>query len=279
VGDPQPYHESDFESSEAIADCSESRRPSRPSASGSTWCFSFRQDSRVKPHSAFKMGQAARQIRCLAHSTGNPFTSAGSVSPSGCRTSVVASTISGERSVSRSTRQLACLSVGDAASYDIIYGEVMMRLLSRLFGRRKDDPAPSSRSTPELDLRAQVDALPRPSDPELQPAPRQRRSACVRWREGSYPMEIVGESHYQDSLIAICGRHTRYGSDMQFEAEIALDPSNPHDPNAVVVRIDGRKVGYLPRTGNPRRRPNERGGSRCRHLRCARPRRVADEPV
>jgi hypothetical protein len=54
---------------------------------------------------AVKIAQLACQTRCLAHSTGYPFISAGSVIPSGCRPSKIASTISGASSVSRSTRQ------------------------------------------------------------------------------------------------------------------------------------------------------------------------------
>jgi hypothetical protein len=60
-------------------------------------------------------------------------------------------------------------------------------------------------------------------------------------------MEVVGESHYQQALIAICGPHTRVGHDETFSAVIELEPSNPYDSNAVVVKIHGRVVGYLPR--------------------------------
>ena len=60
-------------------------------------------------------------------------------------------------------------------------------------------------------------------------------------------MAVVGESNYQDTLIAICGRHTRYGTDLELEARIELEPWNSYDPNAVVVKIEDRTVGYLPR--------------------------------
>lgn len=59
-------------------------------------------------------------------------------------------------------------------------------------------------------------------------------------------VNVAGESHYQDALREIVGdrepqvRHTT-------EAILEPEPENPHDPNAVVVRIDGHKVGYLPR--------------------------------
>jgi hypothetical protein len=60
-------------------------------------------------------------------------------------------------------------------------------------------------------------------------------------------MEVVGESNYQDALIAICGRHTRQGHDEKYEALLELEPNNQYDANAVRVSISRRKVGYLSR--------------------------------
>lgn len=71
--------------------------------------------------------------------------------------------------------------------------------------------------------------------------------AQISWRDGSFPMEVVGESHYQQALISICGKHNRDGHEKEFVAIIALDPSNPHDANAVVVNILNNVVGYLPK--------------------------------
>ncbi|MEM9138209.1 MAG: HIRAN domain-containing protein [Pseudomonadota bacterium] len=60
-------------------------------------------------------------------------------------------------------------------------------------------------------------------------------------------MEVVGESNYQQALSTICGAHTRDGYDQQLSAIIELEPSNQYDSNAVVVKIQGQVVGYLPR--------------------------------
>ncbi|HYO65152.1 MAG TPA: HIRAN domain-containing protein [Archangium sp.] len=60
-------------------------------------------------------------------------------------------------------------------------------------------------------------------------------------------MEVVGESNYQEALIAICGRHTRHSQHLEFDAVIEVEPTNAYDPNAIVVKIAGHKVGYLPR--------------------------------
>lgn len=61
---------------------------------------------------------------------------------------------------------------------------------------------------------------------------------------GEFDLEVVGESHYQDSLKAVAGRgevrkHVR--------AVLRLEPANKFDRNAVRVEIDGMLVGYLPR--------------------------------
>lgn len=71
--------------------------------------------------------------------------------------------------------------------------------------------------------------------------------ARVKWRANSYPMEVVGESNYQESLSAICGGHSRVGHDLETEALLVAEPSNPFDENATAVEIHGQKVGYLAR--------------------------------
>jgi hypothetical protein len=72
-----------------------------------------------------------------------------------------------------------------------------------------------------------------------------KHEACVHWRENSYPMQVVGESNYQKELIAICGKHTRYGQDLELSAKIERESTNPFDSNAVAVKITGLIVGYL----------------------------------
>lgn len=57
----------------------------------------------------------------------------------------------------------------------------------------------------------------------------------------------VGESHYQDALRSLCGNQG--WEDVRFDciAVLAPQPSNPHDPNAVMVQVDAQLVGYLSR--------------------------------
>ena len=64
---------------------------------------------------------------------------------------------------------------------------------------------------------------------------------------GGYRIEVVGESHYQEVLEAICGGRTEAGADHDCVATLVPEPDNPHDRNAIRVDIGGRTVGYLPR--------------------------------
>jgi len=71
--------------------------------------------------------------------------------------------------------------------------------------------------------------------------------ARVKWREGSFPMNAVGESNYQAALERICAGHNRYGHELETDADLVREPSNPYDSNAIAVMISGNTVGYLPR--------------------------------
>ena len=65
--------------------------------------------------------------------------------------------------------------------------------------------------------------------------------------DGLYRIEVVGESHYQDVLEAICGGRTEDGADHDCMAMLVPEPDSPHDRNAIRVDIGGRTVGYLSR--------------------------------
>jgi rubrerythrin len=64
---------------------------------------------------------------------------------------------------------------------------------------------------------------------------------------GDDPLEVVGESRYQDALWKIVGG--RRGDPVRYETEAVLEPEpdNPYDPNAIKVLIEGAVVGYLSR--------------------------------
>lgn len=65
---------------------------------------------------------------------------------------------------------------------------------------------------------------------------------------GDYPLDIVGESNYQDVLEAICGGKTYDGHHKTVNAVLVYENSNPYDDKAIMVLINDRKVGYLSRT-------------------------------
>ena len=65
--------------------------------------------------------------------------------------------------------------------------------------------------------------------------------------DDSFPLACVGESHYQAALEAISGPRSGEGVDVEVEACVLLENTNPYDPQAVRVDVDGRTVGYLSR--------------------------------
>ncbi|HEV7652773.1 MAG TPA: HIRAN domain-containing protein [Actinophytocola sp.] len=69
----------------------------------------------------------------------------------------------------------------------------------------------------------------------------------TRLLEGDDNLEIVGEASYQDALWTVCGGSP--GDEIRHDivAVLVPEPENPHDPNAISVRIESRIVGYLPR--------------------------------
>lgn len=110
-----------------------------------------------------------------------------------------------------------------------------MGLFSWLFGGR----------TKERTERTE-DALPQTETSFASPF-RTTVRASVKWRDGSFPMGVVGESSYQSELISVVGPYRSDGYDTEMWATIELEPTNPLDQNAVAVKINGRKVGYLER--------------------------------
>lgn len=68
------------------------------------------------------------------------------------------------------------------------------------------------------------------------------------WITTEERVEVVGESHYQPAIRKACGWKGPH-VDTMFEcmAELVPEPTNKHDPNAIMVKVDGRQVGYLSR--------------------------------
>lgn len=66
---------------------------------------------------------------------------------------------------------------------------------------------------------------------------------------GHQTLEVVGESHYQDSLWRLVKGRADLAERVRVEivAVLVAEPNNPYDPNAVAIWIDGWKVGHLSR--------------------------------
>ena len=60
-------------------------------------------------------------------------------------------------------------------------------------------------------------------------------------------VNVAGESHYQEALQALTGSDGGAPVRREFQAVLAPEPDNRHDPNAVRVLIADQHVGYLPR--------------------------------
>jgi hypothetical protein len=62
---------------------------------------------------------------------------------------------------------------------------------------------------------------------------------------GRHDLEVVGESNYQDALWRVVGGRTTQRVRVETQAMPVREPDNPHDANAISVRIEGSTVGYL----------------------------------
>jgi len=101
------------------------------------------------------------------------------------------------------------------------------QVLQRLFGSTAPDPAPTA-----------DDAL----------GPGIYRMKGVIFDPTPAKLAIVGESFRQDTLEALGGGRTERGVERQgHQATLMPEPTNPKDPAAIAVLIEGRLVGYLSR--------------------------------
>ncbi len=64
---------------------------------------------------------------------------------------------------------------------------------------------------------------------------------------GTYTVDVVGESHYQEALESICGGRNEDSRRLEVEAFLVPENDNPHDSNAVRIYIQDQTVGYLDR--------------------------------
>src|SRR5690606_20415871 len=69
---------------------------------------------------------------------------------------------------------------------------------------------------------------------------------CFHWPgAGDFEFEVVGESFYQEDLCRLAGAHGDHGAEVHCVAALVPEDDNKHDPKAVAVFVDGRKVAHL----------------------------------
>jgi len=65
-----------------------------------------------------------------------------------------------------------------------------------------------------------------------------------------FSYDLAGESHYQEALERIVGGHRSAAVYFRVIAVLSSEPDNSHDANAIVIRINGEKVGYIGKRDN-----------------------------
>ncbi len=104
-----------------------------------------------------------------------------------------------------------------------------MGILDRLLGRKPSSTTPAP--APTAKAASSTTPVP-PEAPRRDSRPRQ-----------TFP--VVGESHYQGALLSIAGGYSPESMDRPCRARLVPEPTNAQDPNAVIVQVAGRTVGYL----------------------------------
>jgi hypothetical protein len=65
---------------------------------------------------------------------------------------------------------------------------------------------------------------------------------------GEDRLRVTGAPHYQDELAAASGPKRSGGVEDRRVFALVAEPDNPHDPQAIAVRLEGgATIGYLPR--------------------------------
>lgn len=82
-------------------------------------------------------------------------------------------------------------------------------------------------------------------EPEAPPVEPSKRG------DGTWQIEVVGESFYQDAIARLAGPKLPDGVSFWGMASLVPDPKSTFDKNAVKVMLNGIHVGHLPRTGAP----------------------------
>ncbi len=66
------------------------------------------------------------------------------------------------------------------------------------------------------------------------------------WTDGGrFPLEVLGESRYSDTIRKLAGQHGDAPADTRHKALLLPDDNNPYEDKAVAVFLSNEMVGYL----------------------------------
>lgn len=68
--------------------------------------------------------------------------------------------------------------------------------------------------------------------------------------DGLFTYHLAGAAHYQDTLERIVGGRREASVYFRVNAVLSSEPDDPHNSNAVVIRIDGEKAGHVRKQDN-----------------------------
>jgi hypothetical protein len=125
-----------------------------------------------------------------------------------------------------------------------IFSSLLLALLVLvLVVRRAPKSAPSSSERPDFILQASESRF--VSDGS-------GLSIVSKADDSEYNYDVVGESFQRDHLTALIRAHNAFESgEIYSTAVLELEPTNPFDPNAVKVVVEGTQVGYIPKFDSP----------------------------
>jgi len=120
---------------------------------------------------------------------------------------------------------------------------VALLLIVLLRGGSKSRPSPSAR--PDF-IRKASESIHGPEVPVASAAESDAPDGV------DYNYDVVGESFQRDHLTALIRAHNAFESgEIYSTAVLELGPTNPFDPNAVKVVVEGIQVGYIPKFDSP----------------------------
>jgi hypothetical protein len=122
---------------------------------------------------------------------------------------------------------------------------ILVAVILLLVIRRAPGSKPSSSARPDF-IRKASESIHGPEVPVVSATNTQAPDGI------DYNYDVVGESFQRDHLTALIRAHSAFETgEIYSTAVLELEPTNPFDPNAVKVVVEGTQVGYIPKFDSP----------------------------